>query len=109
MLRAVAALIASNVRATDVVYRYGGEEFIALLPAATVEDAYEVVDRIRRIVESTPFDGESSQPAGTVTLSVGVAAARTGDGSTLVHAADMALYGAKTAGRNRVVIEAPLT
>ena len=109
VLRAVAALIASNVRATDVVYRYGGEEFIALLPAATVEDAYEVVDRIRRIVESTPFDGESSQPAGTVTLSVGVAAARTGDVSTLVHAADMALYGAKTAGRNRVVIEAPLT
>ena len=109
VLRAVAELIASNLRATDVVYRYGGEEFVALLPAATVEDAYEVVERIRRIVESTPFDGESSQPSGTVTLSVGVAAAPSGDGSTLVHAADMALYEAKTTGRNRVVIEAPLT
>ncbi len=55
------------------------------------------------------FNGESSQPSGTVALSVGIASAPAGDGSTLVHAADSALYEAKTAGRNSVVIEAPLT
>lgn len=108
VLRAVAEVIAKNLRATDVVYRYGGEEFVALLPGATIEDAYDVVERIRLAVERAAFDGESSQPGGTVTLSVGVAAAPTGDGSMLVRAADMALYQAKTTGRNRVVAETHL-
>lgn len=108
VLRAVAEVISKNLRATDVVYRYGGEEFVALLPGATVEDAYDVVERIRHAVECAAFDGEACQPGGTVTLSVGVAAAPDGDGSTLVRAADMALYEAKTTGRNRVVVETHL-
>ncbi len=108
VLRAVAEVISKNLRATDVVYRYGGEEFVALLPGATVEDAYDVVERIRHAVECASFDGEACQPGGTVTLSVGVAAAPDGDGSTLVRAADMALYEAKTSGRNRVVVETHL-
>lgn len=107
VLRAVAELISTNLRTTDIVYRYGGEEFVALLPGATVDDAYDVVERIREIVETTAFDGESSQPQGAVTLSIGVAAAPCGDGLTLVHTADMALYKAKTTGRNRVVLETP--
>lgn len=105
VLRSVAELISANLRSADVVYRYGGEEFVALLPGATVEDAFVVVDRIRRIVASTPFLGELSQPSGAVTLSVGVAGASTGTGRALVHAADMALYEAKTNGRNRVVLD----
>lgn len=108
VLRAVAGVIATNLRSTDVVYRYGGEEFVALLPGSTVEDAYDVVERIRYAVECATFEGESCQPGGTVTLSVGVAAAPTGDGSMLVRAADMALYEAKTTGRNRVVVETHL-
>ncbi len=108
VLRAVAGVIATNLRSTDVVYRYGGEEFVALLPGSTVEDAYDVVERIRYAVECAVFEGESCQPGGTVTLSVGVAAAPTGDGAMLVRAADMALYEAKTTGRNRVVVETHL-
>lgn len=109
VLRQVAELISLNLRSTDVVYRYGGEEFVALLPGATVEDAYDVVERIRQVVESAVFEGQSCQPGGTVTLSVGVAATPEGDGPSLVRAADMALYEAKTTGRNRVVIETQLT
>ena len=105
VLRAVAEVIAANLRSTDVVYRYGGEEFVALLPGSTVEDAYDVVERIRQAVECAAFEGQACQPGGTVTLSVGVAAAPTGDAAMLVRAADIALYEAKTTGRNRVVVE----
>lgn len=111
VLRSVAELISANLRSTDVVYRYGGEEFVALLPGATTEDAYDVVERIRQIVERTVFQGASSQPYGTVTLSVGVSASievsahPDSDGATLVRAADIALSEAKTSGRNRVVVE----
>lgn len=108
VLRSVAELISANLRSTDVVYRYGGEEFVALLPGATTEDAYDVVERIRRIVERTAFEGDSCQPSGTVTLSVGVAARPESDGASLVRAADIALYEAKTSGRNRVVVESEL-
>lgn len=108
VLRQVAELISNNLRSTDIVYRYGGEEFVALLPGADVADAFEVVDRIRQIVECAAFEGQACQPGGTVTLSVGVAAAPQGDGRSLVRAADMALYEAKTTGRNRVVAESSL-
>lgn len=108
VLRSVAELISANLRSTDVVYRYGGEEFVALLPGATTQDAYDVVERIRKVVERTVFHGDSSQPHGTVTLSVGVAASPESDGPALVRAADIALYEAKTTGRNRVVVETEL-
>ncbi|MFT7476070.1 MAG: diguanylate cyclase (GGDEF)-like protein, partial [Verrucomicrobiales bacterium] len=109
VLRSVAELIASNLRSSDVVYRYGGEEFVALLPGADVDDAYEVVERIREVVERTEFEGEATQPSGCVTLSVGIAVAPLDESTNVVHAADMALHEAKMSGRNRVVIEASLT
>jgi len=108
VLRKIAELIAGNLRETDVVYRYSGVKFVALLPGANVDNASVVVERIRVAVESASFDGEEVQPLGRVTMSVGVAEAAADNTSNLIEAADAALEKAKTNGRNKVVIEADI-
>lgn len=98
LLRRVARTIAAAVRAVDVVYRYGGEEFSVLLPDATAEEAQLVAERVRSSVAAAPVPA-----GGGVTVSVGLAASdRNGTGLDLLAAADAALYDAKHAGRNRV-------
>lgn len=104
-LQAVARIIESAVRTSDVVYRYGGEEFSVLLPGASRQEAQAAGERIRAAVERAPFDGEESQPGGHLTVSVGVATLEGGAAETLKSRADEALYGAKALGRNRIVID----
>lgn len=108
VLRSIAELIASNLRGTDVVYRYSGVKFVALLPGATVENGYAVVERIRKAVESTDFEGGDMQPTGRVTMSIGIAEAPADQTDSLIEAADAALVKAKESGRNTVVIEADI-
>jgi two-component system cell cycle response regulator len=97
-------VISVNMRKMDVAARYGGDEFVLLLPHATPEEAIRVIDRVR-----DEFRGDSatilSRHAG-VNMSVGVgslSANRPGTASQLLAMADAALYRAKDAGRNRVV------
>lgn len=102
-LKTVADCLAANVRADDIVYRYGGEEFSVLLPGATHDEALGVMERVRAAVEHAPIAGGEHQPGGRVTISVGVVIARGHLGSALATQADAALYEAKDTGRNRVV------
>ena len=116
VLKIVAKLIRQEVRAIDLVGRYGGEEFIALLPetglgeeAGGVSGAMVVAERIRKAV-----DGEFSglQKPLNLTVSVGVVVRRFPDDRTMDHRelirlADEQLYRAKTTGKNRVCIETP--
>lgn len=99
VLRETASLFAGLARAEDIVGRYGGEEFLFLLPETDLEGAYRLGDRIRRAVEATAF---RSAPGETidVTVSVGCASCIGGDPGTLVANADRALYKAKAGGRN---------
>ncbi len=100
-LKGVADVLRSEVRATDMVGRFGGEEFVILLPGASQEDAMAIAERIRRRVEGFAVEG-----LGMVTVSVGVAA-HPDHGTTLeevMNAADLALLAAKTAGRNRTLL-----
>ncbi|SMC90756.1 GGDEF domain-containing protein [Kibdelosporangium aridum] len=100
-LKGVAEVLKSEVRATDMVGRFGGEEFVILLPGTTQDDAMAIAERIRRRVEGFAVEG-----LGTVTVSVGVAA-HPDHGTTLeevMNAADLALLAAKTAGRNRTLL-----
>lgn len=102
-LRDVAqALAACATRGSDVVVRYGGEEFAAILPAVTPEQAVMLAEVMRSAVER--LDLPSPAPAGRVTVSVGVGHIDHVDGSdmtALTAAADAALYEAKQSGRNR--------
>jgi len=101
VLRQVSAILAQQLRQSDVVTRYGGEEFAIITPETTLESALAVSDKLRRVVESWHFPGL----AGNVTISAGVAEFPA-QGSTrdeLVQSADEALYAAKQSGRNRVI------
>lgn len=110
VLREVAALIRAQLRGSDVLSRYGGEEFAALLARATKETAEEVAERVRKSIEEHVFHLPTGEEF-NVTISIGVATFCTGDveasknmnGETLVGCADRCLYDAKGRGRNQVV------
>ncbi len=102
ILQEVAARLVTNMRAVDVVSRYGGEEFMIAMPETKEADGYAAADRIRSLIAGTPIyvDGEAL----TITMSAGVAQAKPGEPIRDVQKrADTALYKAKHAGRNQVV------
>lgn len=103
-LRTIANVVARMAgRASDVVSRYGGEEFTCLLPDTPAEAARLIAERIRREVENLHLPNASASPP-WVTVSIGVATATGGvpDVQTLYEQADMQLYMAKQSGRNQV-------
>ena len=105
VLKRVAREIRVQCRSGDTAYRYGGEEFLVVLPEQPIEAAVTVADRLRRSVENLGITHESKDPTGPVTISAGVAALRVGEQKStddLLKEADAALYHAKDAGRNRV-------
>lgn len=104
-LQNVAATIAACVRDSDVVYRYGGEEFSMLLPGASPEEAVAAAERVRAAVEALEVAGEHLQPSGKLTVSIGVATLESGQAGNIKERADAALYRAKSGGRNTVVID----
>jgi diguanylate cyclase (GGDEF)-like protein len=107
VLVALARCIERQLRATDVVVRYGGEEFTVVLPDTAVAGAFVSAERLRAAIAAmTERDGLPA--ALRVTASIGVAAMAPGDdGARLLPRADAALYEAKRAGRNRVVAAPP--
>jgi diguanylate cyclase (GGDEF)-like protein len=106
-LRAVAATIVGEVRGGDGVYRYGGEEFLLVLPEQTLDTARVAVERVRSAVERLAIPQPAAGPGGRLTLSAGIAAFSPGEPTTaeeLLGQADAALYRAKSAGRNRLAL-----
>jgi len=99
----VASLLRTNLRKVDLLARYGGEEFVVVLSRADRAEALEVAEKLRLLVESTPFTHASAQLSGRVTVSLGIATypLDASSGEVLVDQADAALYAAKRAGRNR--------
>jgi len=103
-LQAFARACAGTVRSTDLVGRYGGEEFIVLLPGVTPERAQEIAaDISRRLHQSGP---EASPRLPTVSYGIASTDAGPGDLAAVVASADAALYQAKTLGRDRAVLAA---
>ncbi len=104
VLKGVAATLSSQARDTDIVARYGGEEFAIVLPETDAVGARVIAERIRRKVESEVFRTDVGPLR--ITLSIGVACFPThGEHKQqLIEKADQALYQAKEAGRNRVMV-----
>jgi diguanylate cyclase (GGDEF)-like protein len=105
VLRGVAQAIRTNLRQTDMIGRYGGEEFMLLLTETNVEDGAVLTEKLRNLVQGLRFEAEGN-PELTVTISIGIAG---GIGQrlrvdTLVRDADAAMYSAKSLGRNQTYI-----
>jgi len=108
VLREFAKRIASNVRGIDLVCRFGGEEFVVVMPDTDVAYAYTIAERLRKSIETTPIEISRAPGKLSITISIGIAKSEgAGDtAETLLHRADQALYRAKRTGRNRVVADA---
>jgi diguanylate cyclase (GGDEF)-like protein len=104
-LEITAQCLKSALRSADVASRYGGEEFSILLPQTNLTEALVIAERIRSRVEKSSFPHGESQPHGAVTVSIGVSAfgPKLETPSSIVGAADHALYVAKSRGKNCVV------
>ncbi|WP_454685888.1 PleD family two-component system response regulator [Agrobacterium leguminum] len=108
VLREFAARIRSTVRGADLACRYGGEEFVVVMPDTPMELAASVAERLRAIVEDKPFYVRSIDRELSITASLGIATSSGAFGAPdeILKQADKALYEAKHAGRNRVVAAA---
>jgi two-component system cell cycle response regulator len=105
VLRAFAARLREEVRGEDRVGRYGGEEFVVLMPDTGADSALGAAERIRHAVENRRFGIDGGARTIPLTISAGIAELEPGDTvQSLLRRADEALYAAKAAGRNRVVI-----
>jgi len=105
VLKRVAEAMRSTLRQTDWLYRYGGEEFLAVLPEQTLAEAGTAMERMRRRIQEMAIPHEGRGPSEVVTASTGVAQfdARIDESAVAwLERADAALYGAKDAGRNCV-------
>lgn len=99
VLKEIASVVREHIRKSDIVARWGGEEFVLLLPDTDLEEAARVAEMLRNLIAHNYFE-----EAGTVTCSFGVAALEENeDGEHLLNRADQLLYEAKNAGRNRVI------
>jgi diguanylate cyclase (GGDEF)-like protein len=115
VLRRVAAALSAQTRPSDRIYRYGGEEFLVLLPGTSIADAAVVAERQRAAVANLaiPSDRPDAPDDEVVTVSIGVARIAAGDESPVeddgwLRAADDAMYASKSAGRNQVSIASPV-
>ncbi len=104
VLRTVARACRRVIREGDVLVRYGGEEFLVLLPGAGAEDVLEVGERVRRVVAETTVAEGDQRIAVTVSLGGATHGNAVASPEALIAAADAALYEAKDAGRNRLVV-----
>ena len=105
VLRGVAQLLAANLRASDLLGRYGGEEFMLILTETNVEEGAVLVEKLRSLVERERFTVDSN-PSLSVTISIGIVG---GVGAqlrmeALVRDADAAMYSAKSLGRNQTYV-----
>jgi two-component system cell cycle response regulator len=108
VLREFADRLRQNIRGIDLICRFGGEEFVVVMPDTEHDMAEMVAERLRVAIAREPFTVDGGKNAIAVTTSVGVVGCANGndDPADLIKRADIALYDAKSKGRNRVVASA---
>ena len=106
LLRELGQVLREKLRKSDIACRYGGEEFVIVMPDSSLADTFQRLEEIRVLVKKLEIR-HGEQLLGTITISAGIAGTRENGGMTIrefLHAADTALYAAKQAGRDRVVV-----
>ena len=93
-----------SFRKTDLLYRYGGEELVMIMPETNIEGALIPVQRLRRMVEEYDFDYNGVKAKVTVSIGLTMNYQNLNNAAEILKSADEALYRAKESGRNRVVI-----
>ncbi|HLH94674.1 MAG TPA: PleD family two-component system response regulator [Xanthobacteraceae bacterium] len=107
VLQDFAVRIRKSIRGIDLACRYGGEEFVVVMPETDMAVATMVAERLRRRIASEPFPIQKGARSIDVTISIGIAGLSPGDdAAAVIKRADLALYRAKRDGRNRVVPDA---
>lgn len=108
VLREFAIRVRKSIRGIDLACRYGGEEFVIVMPETDMAVATTVAERLRRRIALDPFPVEQGKRSIEVTISIGIAALENADdnAANILKRADQALYRAKRDGRNRVVADA---
>lgn len=109
VLVAVSKAMARCIRGTDVLSRYGGEEFCVILPMTPTEGAVETADRIRRAIADLRVGAPDGEVAVTVSVGIAQILPEMSTGEDLINAADDALYRAKKAGRDRIESFSPIS
>lgn len=108
VLRHMVGVLRQRLRASDVLGRYGGEEFMVLLPGTDLHGAAQLAEQLRQAVQAAPCEWQGQRIAFTVSIGVAASADTPADPSrtseALLQAADQALYRAKDDGRNRVAL-----
>ena len=104
VLKTVADIMKQSFRKTDLLYRYGGEELIMIMPETNIEGAQIPVQRLRRMVEEYDFDYNGVKAKVTVSIGLTMNYQSLNSSAEIVKSADQALYKAKEDGRNRVVL-----
>lgn len=102
VLKEVGYLILDNFRKTDLVFRYGGEEFVVLLTETPIEGAKIPLERLRKSIENYDFNYQGTRI--NVTISIGAAPNATDNVNDFLNNADKALYQAKNSGRNKLAL-----
>ncbi|MBK3332843.1 diguanylate cyclase [Persephonella atlantica] len=100
ILKELVNIVRSSIRKSDIFARWGGEEFMILVPIKEKQDAYRIAEKIREKIEKHRFDN-----VGKITVSIGVSFYKKGDSiKTIIRRADTALYQAKKSGKNMTVV-----
>jgi two-component system cell cycle response regulator len=103
LLKIITNLLKYNIRITDLIARYGGDEFIIILPNFSINETLEVAERLKRIIENTKLNIGNGNFINK-TISIGIAEYRNQSVEQLINETDIALYKAKHAGKNKIKV-----
>ena len=106
LLKLTVQCIQSQLRQTDVVARFGGDEFVVVLPDTTANGAVGVAERIRKSIESSPLTARDKKVSTTVSIGIAGYPTQGHDLDTVLERADNAMYTSKSGGKNRITLYA---
>lgn len=107
ILSEIAERCKNTIRNVDVISRHGGEEFLVLLLESNLKNARIIANRVQSVIKEYPFQTDTGPISITVSIGIAEFNEQVNGLSTLIHNADMALYKAKSSGRNRVIVFQP--